>query len=450
MTISTTSNRVVGVGNGATTIWNYGFLIPAADEVVVQITDLTTGVVTTLTTLQYSITGLGNVAGGTVTYTPAIGVNQTITIQRILPVKQTVSLSNQGSFYPTVVEGALDYLTMVCQQLSDALSRAIQSSATGAPTIDAGGNRIVNVGAPVATTDAARIGDVQAAQATANAVPTPVLGDVGKWLKATGAGAYAWTTLAAAAISDATAAGIALLTGANAAAQRASLGLGSLATKNSVGSGDIDDLSIVAADIAANTLTFAKFQRTGSAGQVWASAGAGADPGYVGGMTLIASGSPSAVATVDLTLPSGYKYFKLIVREVIPATNNTDLYLRVSQNNGAAYLATGYDYGANVTNATAGTTSFFSAATISTTGILLAQALPNANGYNLIEITIFPGTASRLFRANYSAGWVSATPATISQIGNGQYGGAVGVATNVRLIMSSGNVSLVYDLYGVT
>lgn len=320
MTISTTSNRVVGVGNGATTIWNYGFLIPAADEVVVQLTDLTTGVVTTLTTLQYSITGLGNVAGGTVTYSPAIGVNQTITIQRILPVKQLVSLSNQGSFYPTVVEGALDYLTMVCQQITDSQSRSVQKSATGANTIDVEGYRIVNAGAPLSPNDIVRFQDLQVAQATANSVPSPTLGDVGKWLRATFAGTYGWVTLTASAISDATAAGIALLTGANAAAQRGSLGLGSISLLNSIAPANMD--------------------RDANTGFVFRAGGTGADSAYsaqTGAATAVASTSGT---NIDFTsgIPAWARRLKVIFQGVSTSGTNTILV----QIGNTTFTATGY------------------------------------------------------------------------------------------------------------
>lgn len=170
----------------------------------------------------------------------------------------------------------------------------------------------------------------------------------------------------------------------------------------------------------------------------------------LGGMVLLATSSGTgSVATIDLTLPAGFKYFRLFIREIIPATNATDLYLRVSQNSGSTYPSTGYDYGANLVNAATGSASFYSGATITTAAILLAQSLPNSNGYNFAEVTIFPGNASRLPRVNYAAGWITSGSATISQNGSGQYGGSVGAATNLRLLMSSGNIALAYDLYGI-
>lgn len=60
-----------------------------------------------------------------------------------------------------------------------------------------------------------------------------------------------------------TAAGRALLDDADAAAQRTTLGLGSLAVQNTVGSGDYDAASIVTADIADGAITTAKLADSG-------------------------------------------------------------------------------------------------------------------------------------------------------------------------------------------
>jgi hypothetical protein len=60
-----------------------------------------------------------------------------------------------------------------------------------------------------------------------------------------------------------TAAGRALLDDADAAAQRTTLGLGSLAVKNTVGSGDYDSSSIVTANIADSAITTAKLADSG-------------------------------------------------------------------------------------------------------------------------------------------------------------------------------------------
>lgn len=239
MTINTTANRVVQIGNGVTTVWNYSFLIPDATEVVVQIADTVTGIVTTLLTSQYAITGIGNAAGGTVTYPnpgTALTATQTITISRILPVTQSTSLSNQGAFYPAVVETEFDYLTMVCQQLNDAIGRALLASANGLGTVDAGTSRIINVVNGVNAQDAVTLSQMQAQAAAGGNVPLPTVGQVGQYLKATATNVFAWAVaqVTSANITDSTAAGRNMLTAASVAAQQALLSLGSLALLSSV------------------------------------------------------------------------------------------------------------------------------------------------------------------------------------------------------------------------
>jgi hypothetical protein len=130
VTISTSSSTVTGYGNGATTVWSYGFLIPDASKAVVTVTDNTVSpaVVTVLTSGQYTISGVGNATGGTVTYPVSgspLAANQNITIQRIVPLAQQSSISNQGAFYPAAVEAALDYEMMAIQQLAGQMALAV-------------------------------------------------------------------------------------------------------------------------------------------------------------------------------------------------------------------------------------------------------------------------------------------------------------------------------------
>jgi hypothetical protein len=118
-------------GNGVTTQFPYGFIIQSASQLVVTITNnnVSPPATTVLAPSQYSVTGIGSGAefsggsgpGGNVSY-PVSGnplpAGYTITIQRVVPYLQPTSLTNQGAFYPQVVEAALDLLTMMCQQLS--------------------------------------------------------------------------------------------------------------------------------------------------------------------------------------------------------------------------------------------------------------------------------------------------------------------------------------------
>lgn len=124
MTVTTTATITVGQGNGATNTFNYDFLIPSTSAVAVSFTDAD-GITTSLSSTQYAISGIGNATGGSVVY-PLVGspipVGSYITITRNLQLLQLVSISNQGAFYPRVVEAALDYLMMAIQQVNERIT----------------------------------------------------------------------------------------------------------------------------------------------------------------------------------------------------------------------------------------------------------------------------------------------------------------------------------------
>lgn len=138
MTLTTTASKVVCLGNGSTTAFVYSFLIPLATDVVVTYTDAL-GNSTQLSTSQYTATPFGNPAGGTITFPTSgspIASGTTLTIQRVVPLTQGTSISNQGAFYPEVVEAALDTATMQIQQLNTAIINSLQVPLTdsSAPT----------------------------------------------------------------------------------------------------------------------------------------------------------------------------------------------------------------------------------------------------------------------------------------------------------------------------
>lgn len=139
MTISTTSNSVTIAGNGATSVFSFPFVAGAAINIVVIFTDAS-GNETTLLSSQYTLflnpPGTNAIwgIGGTVTY-PIVGspiaVGTTLTIERIVPLTQTTSISNQGDFYAQAVEAAMDILCMEIQQIGAVPLRSIQ-----APPVD--------------------------------------------------------------------------------------------------------------------------------------------------------------------------------------------------------------------------------------------------------------------------------------------------------------------------
>lgn len=130
MTISTQTSAVTIIGNSAATEFDFAFLIPTADDLVVTLTELATLNAQTLDPSVYAVIGLGEADGGAVTY-PLAGAPITsaysLTIQRVLPLEQTADIINQSAFYTEVVEAALDYLMMAIQQVFFETARSLKA-----------------------------------------------------------------------------------------------------------------------------------------------------------------------------------------------------------------------------------------------------------------------------------------------------------------------------------
>ncbi len=140
--------------------------------------------------------------------------------------------------------GTISYATINGGVISGITDLAIADGGTGAST--ASGAR-TNLGLAIGT-------DVQAYDPALASIAGLTTAS-GEFLYTTASDTYATTTI--------TAAGRALLDDASASAQRTTLGLGSLAVQNTVGSGNYDADSIVTADIANSAITTAKIADSG-------------------------------------------------------------------------------------------------------------------------------------------------------------------------------------------
>jgi hypothetical protein len=140
--------------------------------------------------------------------------------------------------------GTISYATINGGVISGITDLAIADGGTGAST--ASGAR-TNLGLVIGT-------DVQAYD--------PALASIAGLTTASGQIIYttASDTYATATITNA---GLAILDDADASAQRTTLGLGSLAVQNTVGSGDYDAASIITTDIADSAITTAKIADSG-------------------------------------------------------------------------------------------------------------------------------------------------------------------------------------------
>lgn len=153
MTVSTTTNEVSYDGTGGLASWPVPFrFFDDTDLTVTKIDAQDNSTVLVLGT-DYTVTGAGNLEGGTVTPAAALPVGQKVIISRILAAVQETDLRNQGRFFAQIHEDVFDYLTMLIQQTQEGLSRALLRP-LGRDYYDAGGRVIANLGDPASDLDA--------------------------------------------------------------------------------------------------------------------------------------------------------------------------------------------------------------------------------------------------------------------------------------------------------
>jgi len=129
MPVQTTSVRTTLAGNGSATTFPFPFHCADPATISVIYTD-PSGAKVTLSPSSYSVTlNEAPADGGWVTYPLSgspIPTGSSLTISRTVPLTQDVEFTNQGGFYPSVLNGALDRLAMADQQLADEQGRAIR------------------------------------------------------------------------------------------------------------------------------------------------------------------------------------------------------------------------------------------------------------------------------------------------------------------------------------
>jgi hypothetical protein len=126
MTVSSSVNKVIYSGNSATVLFpvNYYFLENSHLKVILRAAD-GTETVQALTT-NYTVTGAGNPAGGSITMFIAPLIGTTLTILRNVPATQETDYLANDPFPAESHERALDKLTMLTQENEEIASRSIQ------------------------------------------------------------------------------------------------------------------------------------------------------------------------------------------------------------------------------------------------------------------------------------------------------------------------------------
>jgi hypothetical protein len=122
MTLATTTQKVQYAGNGSTVAFSVPFQYTSTAEIEAILTSAA-GVDSTLTIVtHYTLTSPG--ASGTLTMLTAPASGELLTIRGVAAITQTVDLTAGGAFSAEVVEGSLDKLTRIAQQLLERIRRA--------------------------------------------------------------------------------------------------------------------------------------------------------------------------------------------------------------------------------------------------------------------------------------------------------------------------------------
>lgn len=150
--------------------------------------------------------------------------------------------------------------------------------------------------------------------------------------------------------------------------------------------------------------------------------------------TLTAAGSATLVDTTSLT--ATFNDYFIIYDNVVPVTNATQLALRVSQNGGSSYLATGYLDASTATTEIrlTGTSSIDNTAGTGVSGQIYLRNVNDSTNFKMVSGTSVvraTGAAS----AQLVAGWFNTNANTINAL---------------QFLMLSGNISTgkIY-IYGI-
>lgn len=166
-------------------------------------------------------------------------------------------------------------------------------------------------------------------------------------------------------------------------------------------------------------------------------------------VTLIASGSVTASATLDVSIPSGYKSVQLRFNGLTPATDAVTLYLRLSQASSFLAGADDYSWARMLANAAGAVGADEGAG--GDPQIEMATNVDNGAGsycWGVIDMHNPDDTATRK-GVNWLGGINNGVNSTYVTTGAGQIILNTSAVDGIRLLFSSGNVATgTYALYG--
>jgi hypothetical protein len=134
MTISSIKSKESFEGNGSTTEFQIDFMFLRDEDVEVVLKDEAGTESVQAAGTDYQLSGVGEVAGGTCRMTVPPAVGQSLYLRRVPAIVQETDYPENDAFPAASHEAALDYLTMICQALSERLDRTISFRVSSAVT----------------------------------------------------------------------------------------------------------------------------------------------------------------------------------------------------------------------------------------------------------------------------------------------------------------------------
>lgn len=129
MTIETTANRISYTGSGTTGPFSFPYYFLADGDMTVIKTTIADGTEETLTlTTDYTVSGAGEAAGGSVTLVATLSSAYKLTIIRDPDILQPADYPANDRFPAATHEEALDRATMILQRLKDLIDRSFRLS----------------------------------------------------------------------------------------------------------------------------------------------------------------------------------------------------------------------------------------------------------------------------------------------------------------------------------
>jgi len=170
------------------------------------------------------------------------------------------------------------------------------------------------------------------------------------------------------------------------------------------------------------------------------------------GYQLLASAAAASSAAIDFTahITSGFNEYLITVTNLVPATNASDLWFRVSTDGGSTFKAGASDYGYAQGGGSSGAAAYNNGSGAGAQ-IAMAFGLSNAGASRPLsgEIRIFGPASSSEKMITWHFGFVDSAGVWRYAMGAGSYN-ATTVIDAFRLMMSSGNIaSGTIALYGL-